>query len=104
MHRRFGVYIPDIQPLGKILRLDDRGHPVMNLRGDGIGLGGDDGGGFKFRAIGPLPVLPQAGKGKEAVIGAVKEVRNFLARHITQPFIIAIGGNEAAAAPDGIPE
>jgi hypothetical protein len=104
LHRLPGVNIPDIQPLGIIFRLDDCGHACVDLCNDSIGFGSDDGCGFKFRAIGPLPMFPQAGKSEEPVIRAVNEVWTLLARHITQPFIIAIGRNEAATAADGVPE
>jgi hypothetical protein len=38
LYRLPGVNISDIKPLGKIFRLNDRGHAGVDLRYDGIGL------------------------------------------------------------------
>jgi hypothetical protein len=85
------------QPRIVVLGVEDHRHPVVDLAGQLVRLGRDDRAGFEWLALAlrPRPPFPQSGEGERlAAIDFVEEGLLILA--FTQPFVVAVGQNQAA--------
>ena len=94
-----GVFV---QPASVILRGDDHRHALMHGLHQRVGRCRDDGAGIDAFGF-PFPVLPEAGEGEQAVVGAVDMMGLFAGRRLL-PLIEAGRGNQAAAFSEGAAE
>lgn len=70
--------------------VEDDGHAVVDLGGEFVGFGGDNGAAADDFFFGRGPFLPESGHGERAIVGHVQVVRDFTGVGLL-PLVVAAG-------------
>src|SRR5262245_52599129 len=93
--RQFVRFTLRIDPRRFVIGVEDRGHPVMNLRDQFIRFDRDDRAGFERVALWSSPFLPESCESEQSAVAPADVDR--LARRLAAlpPFIKTVGRNQA---------